>query len=58
MKMREISRDVDKKLHANNDLEYHEWKTSIIFDAIRSAFGKRPQELLNTITTAGINAEN
>jgi hypothetical protein len=49
MKMREISRDVDKKLHANNDLEYHEWKTSIIFDAIRSAFGKRPQELLNTI---------
>ncbi len=56
--MREISRDVDKKLHANNDLEYHEWKTSIIFDAIRSAFGKRPQELLNTITTAGINAEN
>ena len=38
--------------------EYHEWKTSIIFDAIRSAFGKRPQELLNTITTAGINAEN
>ena len=38
--------------------EYHKWKSSEVYETIKSAFGKRPQELINVITTAGINAEN
>ena len=38
--------------------EYHTWKSSEVYDVIKSAFGKRPQELLNIITTAGKDAEN
>ena len=39
-------------------MEYHAWKKSDVYDVIKSAFGKRPQELLNVITTAGKDAEN
>ena len=46
-----------KSLYGNK-VEYHAWKKSDVYDVIKSAFGKRPQELLNVITTAGKDAEN
>ena len=38
--------------------EYHAHPDSIIYDRGRSGFGKRPQSLLDCITTAGDDAEN
>ena len=39
-------------------LEYHAHRTSDLYDVIRSALGKRVNELVTIITTAGNNAEN
>lgn len=38
--------------------EYHAHTTSIIYDLGLNSFGKRPQPLLDVITTAGDDAEN
>ena len=38
--------------------EYHAHPTSMIYDIGKNSFGKRPQTLLDVITTAGDDAEN
>ena len=38
--------------------EYHAHRTSELYDVIKSALGKRAQELITIISTAGLNAEN
>ena len=38
--------------------EYHAHQTSMIYDIGKNSFGKRPQTLLDVITTAGDDAEN
>lgn len=60
--MRALSKDTKNKNGLNPDFvsvdEYHEHPTSFIVDVCRSAFGKKPQNLMCIITTAGIDAEN
>ena len=38
--------------------EYHAWSSSEIKDTLFSGFGKRSQQLMSIISTAGLNAEN
>ena len=38
--------------------EYHVWPTSEIKDTLYNGFGKRAQQLMSIISTAGLNAEN
>lgn len=60
--MEALSKDTDNKDGFSVCIaivdEYHKWKTAEVYETIKSAFGKRPQELINVITTAGLNAEN
>lgn len=60
--MRALSKDLKNKNGLNPTIvicdEYHEHPTSEMYDVISSSFGKRPQNLMNVITTAGKNAEN
>lgn len=60
--MRALSKDTRNKNGLNPDLvvvdEWHEHPSRFIVDVCRSAFGKKPQNLMITITTAGVDAEN
>lgn len=60
--MRALSKDLKNKNGLNPNIvicdEYHEHPTSEMYDVCCSSFGKRPQNLMNVITTAGKNAEN
>ena len=39
-------------------MEYHAHRTSDLYDVIRSALGKRVNEMVTIITTSGNNSEN
>lgn len=60
--MRALSKDTKNKNGLNPDLvtidEYHEHPSSFMVDVCYSSFGKKIQNLMVIITTAGIDAEN
>lgn len=60
--IRPLSKDTKNKDGLSPNIaiidEYHAWKNSEIYDVVTSAFGKRAQNLVNIITTAGKDSEN
>ncbi len=60
--LRPLSKDTKNKDGLSPNIavidEYHAHPTSQIHDVVYSSFGKRPQNLMCIITTAGVDAEN